>query len=149
MTLWSTSSCIAARERFPRALIQWEDFANHNAFRILEKYKDRACTFNDDMQGTAAVTLAGLYASARLTGVGLKDQRFLFCGAGEAAIGIGGLIVSALMAEGLSAAEASLRCWYMDSKSLVVASRKDLQEHKRAFAHEHAPMADVLAAAGS
>ncbi len=137
---------LAVQEVFPRALIQWEDFANHNAFRVLEKYKDRACTFNDDMQGTAAVTLAGLYSSAELTGIRLKDQRFLFCGAGEAAIGIGGLIVNALMAEGLSEAEAASRCWFMDSKSLVVSSRTDLQEHKRAFAHERAPIADLAAA---
>ena len=137
---------LAVQEVFPRALIQWEDFANHNAFRVLEKYKDRACTFNDDMQGTAAVTLAALYASAELTGLGLKEQRFLFCGAGEAAIGIGGLIVSALMAEGLSEADAASRCWFMDSKSLVVSSRKDLQEHKRAFAHAHAPIAGLAAA---
>ena len=137
---------LAVQEVFPRALIQWEDFANHNAFRVLEKYKDRACTFNDDMQGTAAVALAGLYASADITGVRLKDQRFLFCGAGEAAIGIGGLIVNALKAEGLSAAEAAARCWFMDSKSLVESTRGDLQEHKRAFAHVHAPVADLAAA---
>jgi malate dehydrogenase (oxaloacetate-decarboxylating)(NADP+) len=137
---------LAVQEVFPRALIQWEDFANHNAFRVLEKYKDRACTFNDDMQGTAAVTLAALYSSAEVTGLRLQDQRFLFCGAGEAAIGIGGLIVSALMGEGLSEAEAALRCWFMDSKSLVVSSRADLQAHKRAFAHDHAPIGDLAAA---
>ena len=137
---------LAVQEVFPRALIQWEDFANHNAFRVLEKYKDRACTFNDDMQGTAAVTLAGLYSSAELTGLRLNEQRFLFCGAGEAAIGVGGLIVSALMADGLSAAEAASRCWFMDSRSLVESSRKDLQGHKRAFAHAHAPIADLATA---
>ena len=137
---------LAVQEVFPRAIIQWEDFANHNAFRVLEKYKDRACTFNDDMQGTAAVALAGLYSSADLTGVRLKDQRFLFCGAGEAAIGIGGLIVSALMAEGLSESEAASRCWFIDSKGLVENSRTDLQEHKVAFAHVHAPVADLAAA---
>ena len=137
---------LAVQEIFPRALIQWEDFANHNAFRVLEKYKDRACTFNDDMQGTAAVTLAGLYSSAELTGLRLHEQRFLFCGAGEAAIGVGGLIVSALMADGLSASEAASRCWFMDSKALVESSRKDLQGHKRAFAHAHAPIADLATA---
>jgi malate dehydrogenase (oxaloacetate-decarboxylating)(NADP+) len=134
---------LAVQEVFPRALIQWEDFANHNAFRILEKYKDRACTFNDDMQGTAAVALAGLYSSEGLTGLRLRDQRFLFCGAGEAAVGIGGLIVSALMAAGFSEAEAAGRCWFMDSKSLVVKSRTGLQEHKRAFAHDRAPISDL------
>lgn len=137
---------LAVQEVFPRAIIQWEDFANHNAFRILEKYKDRACTFNDDIQGTASVTLTGLYSSAHLTGRKLKDQRFLFCGAGEAAIGIGNLIVSALMAEGLTKEDASSRCWFMDSKALVESSRKDLQEHKRQYAHPHAPITDLAAA---
>jgi malate dehydrogenase (oxaloacetate-decarboxylating)(NADP+) len=137
---------VAVQEVFPRALIQWEDFANHNAFRVLEKYKDRACTFNDDMQGTAAVTLSALYSSAEVTGLRLQDQRFLFCGAGEAAIGIGGLIVSALMGEGLSEAEASQRCWFVDSKGLVESSRADLQAHKRAFAHDHAAIPDLASA---
>jgi malate dehydrogenase (oxaloacetate-decarboxylating)(NADP+) len=137
---------LAVQEVFPRALIQWEDFANHNAFRVLEKYKDRACTFNDDMQGTAAVTLSALYSSAEMTGLRLQDHRFLFCGAGEAAIGIGGLVVSALMGEGLSEAEASQRCWFVDSKGLVESTRADLQAHKRAFAHDHAPIPDLSSA---
>ncbi|MBI4371208.1 MAG: NAD-dependent malic enzyme [Elusimicrobia bacterium] len=137
---------LAVQEVFPHALIQWEDFANHNAFRVLETYKDRACTFNDDVQGTAAVTLAGLCSSAALTGLPLKEQRFLFCGAGEAAIGIGELIVAALAAEGLPKAEAAARCWFMDSKALVESTRRDLQEHKRAFAHDHAPIADLASA---
>jgi len=136
----------AVQDIFPHALIQWEDFANHNAFRILEKYRDSVCSFNDDIQGTAAVTLAGLISSARLTGVKLKDQRFLFCGAGEAAIGIANLIVSALEADGVSEADARARCWFMDSKALVESSRKDLQEHKRRYAHKHAPIADLAAA---
>ncbi len=136
----------AVQEIFPHALIQWEDFANHNAFRILEKYRDRVCSFNDDIQGTAAVTLSGLISSARLTGVALKDQRFLFCGAGEAAIGIADLIVSALKAEGVSEADARGRCWFIDSKALVESTRKDLQDHKKPYAHKHAPVTDLLAA---
>ena len=136
----------AVQEIFPQAMIQWEDFANHNAFRILEKYRDRVCSFNDDIQGTASVCLAGLYSSARLTGVALKDQKFLFCGAGEAAIGIANLIVSALKAEGVSEADARSRCWFIDSKSLVVKSRKDLQEHKLPYAHDHEAIADLTAA---
>ncbi|MBI3563595.1 MAG: NAD-dependent malic enzyme, partial [Elusimicrobia bacterium] len=136
----------AVQEIFPHALLQWEDFANHNAFRILERYRDRVCSFNDDIQGTAAVTLSGLVSSARLTGIKLKDQKFLFCGAGEAAIGIANLIVSALKAEGVSEKDARSRCWFIDSKSLVVKSRKDLQEHKLPYAHDHEAIADLTAA---
>ncbi len=136
----------AVQEIFPHAMIQWEDFANHNAFRLLEKYRDRVCSFNDDIQGTAAVALAGLLSSARLTGTALKDQRMLFCGAGEAAVGIANLVVDALKAEGLSEVEARRNCWFVDSKGLVESSRRDLQEHKRAYAHPHAPVSDLLTA---
>ncbi len=136
----------AAQKAFPDVLIQFEDFANHNAFRLLETYKDRCCCFNDDIQGTAAVTLAGLLSAARVTGLPLSKQRVLFHGAGESAIGIGSLIVAALVAEGMPRAEAVKRCWFMDSKGLVESSRKDLQDHKKAFAHDHPPVRNLLTA---
>ena len=133
---------LAVQQVFPGALIQFEDFANRNAFRLLKQYRDQVCCFNDDIQGTAAVTVAGIFSALRLTGGNLKDQRFLFLGAGEAGLGAGGLLVSALVEEGLSLEEARRCCWYVDSKGLVVKSRTDLTGHKLLYAHDHPPVAD-------
>jgi len=138
-----------AQKIFPKACIQLEDFGNSNAFRLLHHYRDRACTFDDDIQGTAAVALAGLYSALRITGNKLTDHKFLFLGAGEAGIGIGDLIVTGLTAEGMPKAESKSKCWFVDSKGLVVNSRTDLVEHKRPYAHDHAPLSDFLQAVES
>jgi malate dehydrogenase (oxaloacetate-decarboxylating)(NADP+) len=134
----------AAQEVFPGVLIQFEDFANHNAFRLLQRYQNEICCFNDDIQGTAAVTLAGIYSAMHITGGKLRDQRFLLLGAGEAGLGTADLTVSALADEGLSEAQARERCWFVDSKGLIVKSRTDLSDRKRVYAHDHEFIPDFL-----
>ena len=136
----------ATQQVFPGIVVQFEDFANRNAFRLLERYRNRVCCFNDDIQGTASVTVAGILSALRVTGRRMREQTFLCFGAGEAATGISDLLVSAMVADGLAEADARRRCWMTDSKGLVVAGRGDLAPHKRPYAHEHAPVAGFAAA---
>ena len=136
----------ATQQVFPGVVVQFEDFANHNAFRLLERYRNRVCCFNDDIQGTAAVTVAGIFSALRVTGRRMSEQTFLCLGAGEAATGISDLLVSAMVGDGLAEADARRRCWMTDSKGLVVAGRRDLAPHKRPYAHDHAPVSGFAAA---
>ena len=137
---------VAAQEVFPGIVIQFEDFANHSAFRLLRRYRDRVCCFNDDIQGTASVTVAGVLSALRVTRRRMAEQTFLCLGAGEAATGISDLLAAAMVADGLTPAQARGRCWMVDSKGLVVAGRSDLAEHKKAYAHEHEPVRDFIGA---
>lgn len=134
----------AVETSFPDSLLQFEDFSTANAHKLLGRYRDRYCTFNDDIQGTAAVGLAGLLAALRITRQDLVDQRVVFLGAGAASTGINQLLIHALMDEGLDEAEARGRAWLIDSRGLVVRSRTDLEPHKLPFAREHEPMTDLV-----
>lgn len=136
----------AVAEVFPGVLLQWEDFATENAIQLLGRYRDRLCTFNDDIQGTAGVVLSALFSACRVLEAPLRDQRLLFFGAGASATGVANLIVSAMVRQGLTEAEAHRQVWFVDSKGLVVASRGDLQAHKRPYAHDHPPVPTLLEA---
>jgi malate dehydrogenase (oxaloacetate-decarboxylating) len=119
---------------FPNVVLQWEDFSKNNATRLLERYRDRLCTFNDDIQGTGAVTLAGLLAAAEVTGSKISRQRVVILGAGSSATGISDQIVSAMMSEGLTEQEARSAIWLVDSQGLVHTGRLGLESFKQKFA---------------
>jgi malate dehydrogenase (oxaloacetate-decarboxylating)(NADP+) len=129
---------------FPGALIQFEDWAGDDAIRLLERYRERVCCFNDDVQGTAAVALAGILGALRITGTPLALQRFLFLGAGSAAVGTAALLTKAIHDEGVE--DARSRVALFDRKGLVTADRETLHDYQRPFAQRHAPIADFVAA---
>jgi malate dehydrogenase (oxaloacetate-decarboxylating)(NADP+) len=138
---------VAAVQRlYPKCCIQWEDFANLNAVPILARYGDRICTFNDDIQGTAGIALAGIFGALRLTGQKLAEQRFLFLGAGSAATGIAELISLAMVREGVELAAARRRNALFDINGLVVTARADLADFQKPFAQDHSPVATFVEA---
>ena len=136
----------AAQDKWPGVVIQFEDFATANAFQLLARYRDQICCFNDDIQGTAAVALSGLVKAGRITGKKLREGKFLFLGAGEAAVGIADLTLSSMISLGQSEEEARRRFWMMDSTGLVVAQRDNLPPHKVPYAHEGEFTSDLLEA---
>jgi malate dehydrogenase (oxaloacetate-decarboxylating)(NADP+) len=134
----------AVKEVFPGILVQIEDFGNTNAFRLLAKYRDNTCLFDDDIQGTGAVAVAGVIASMQITGGNLTDQRILFLGAGEAGIGIADVFVAALKEQGMSEDDARKKCWFVDSRGLLCAGRDHIASHKEPYAHEHEYIDNLL-----
>ncbi len=136
----------AVQALFPKCCIQWEDFANINAVPILERYRDQICTYNDDIQGTAGIALAGILAALRITKGKLTDQRFLFLGGGSAATGIAELIGQAMAMEGADIGEARRRNALFDINGLLVSSRTDLAEFQKPFAQHREPVSTFVEA---
>ena len=124
----------AVKRVFPSVVLQWEDFLKENALRQLARFRDQLCTFNDDIQGTAAVVLAGLYAAVRLTGRPMREQRVVFAGAGASTQGIAALLVAAFMEDGLTGDEAVRRIWTVDSRGLVAGDRARIEAFKATYA---------------
>ncbi|MGB6066605.1 MAG: NAD-dependent malic enzyme [Desulfomonilaceae bacterium] len=135
----------AVQEVFPGCCIHFEDWAGVDAMRLLARYRDRVCCYNDDIQGTAGVALAGLLSALRVTGGKLRDQRILFLGAGSAGIGIADLIASAMVLEGLTEDQARSRISLFDINGLLESSRTDLFDFQKPYAHSHEPSHDFLA----
>jgi malate dehydrogenase (oxaloacetate-decarboxylating)(NADP+) len=136
----------SVQDLYPKCCLQWEDFANFNAVPILARYRDAICTYNDDIQGTAAVALAGILAGLRISGQKLTDQKFLFLGGGSAATGIAELISQAMVLEGATIEAARAHNWLFDIHGLIVGSRTDLADFQKPFAHDHPPVDNFVAA---
>ena len=137
------------QEEFPDCCVQFEDWGRFDAFRLLDRYREQICCFNDDIQGTASVVLAGILAALRITGGRLSEQTFLFLGASQAGVGIAELLAQSMVLEGLSPEQARARTWLFSSKGLVESSRTDLSAFQKPYAHPHAPVKSFAAAVES
>jgi malate dehydrogenase (oxaloacetate-decarboxylating)(NADP+) len=135
---------IAVQALYPKCCIQWEDFANINAVPILHRYRDKICTYNDDIQGTAGIALAGIFAALRITKQKITDQRFLFLGGGSAGTGIAELISQAMALEGMDVAEARRRSALFDIHGLLITSRNDLADFQKPFAQDRVPVSKFV-----
>ena len=136
----------AIQEEFPNCCIQFEDWGRTDAFRLLARYRDRVCCFNDDIQGSGAVAVAGILSAIRITGGNLSGQTFLCLGAGQAGIGIAEMLTQAMTLEGLSPEQARARIRLFNSKGLLESTRDDLADYQKPYAHPHAPTSDFVAA---
>src|SRR5467141_4107632 len=136
----------AVQEVFPKCCIHFEDWTGTDAVHLLQRYRDKYCVYNDDVQGTAGITLAGMINAAKIKGTKLKDEKYLFLGAGSAGIGLANLLCSTLVAQGMGLKEAQSRVYMFDINGLLEASRKDLVDFQKPYAHQHAPTRDFVAA---
>ena len=136
----------AVQEVFPKCCVHFEDWTGVDAVHLLQRYRDEYCVYNDDVQGTAGITLAGMINAAKLKGTKLKDEKYLFLGAGSAGIGLANLLCSALVAQGMTLKEAQSRVYMFDINGLLEATRKDLVDFQKPYAHQHAPTRDFVAA---
>jgi malate dehydrogenase (oxaloacetate-decarboxylating)(NADP+) len=137
---------LAVQEVFPKCCIHFEDWTGRDAVHLLQRYRDKYCVYNDDVQGTAGITLAGMINATKIKGTKLKDEKYLFLGAGSAGIGLADLLCSALVAQGMSLKEAQSRVYMFDINGLLVSTRKDLFDFQLPYAHQHAPTRDFVAA---
>jgi malate dehydrogenase (oxaloacetate-decarboxylating)(NADP+) len=136
----------AVQEVFPKCCVHFEDWTGVDAVHLLQRYRDKYCVYNDDVQGTAGITLAGMINAAKLKGTKLKDEKYLFLGAGSAGIGLANLLCSALVAQGMTLKEAQSRVYMFDINGLLEATRKDLVDFQKPYAHPHAPTRDFVGA---
>jgi malate dehydrogenase (oxaloacetate-decarboxylating)(NADP+) len=139
----------AVQEVFPKCCIHFEDWTGTDAVHLLQRYRDKYCVYNDDVQGTAGITLAGMINAAKIKGTKLKDEKYLFLGAGSAGIGLADLLCSALVGQGMSLKDAQSQVYMFDVNGLLESSRKDLVDFQKAYAHDHAPTRDFVAAIDS
>jgi len=136
----------AVQEVFPKCCIHFEDWTGVDAVHLLQRYRDKYCVYNDDVQGTAGITLAGMINAAKLKGKKLKDEKYLFLGAGSAGIGLADLLCSALVGQGMTLKDARSRVYMFDVNGLLDSTRKDLVDFQKPYAHKHAPTRDFVAA---
>ena len=129
----------AIKQELPTTCLQWEDFATPHARPILERYRDELLTFNDDIQGTAAVALGVILAAVKVTGSGLKDQQIVMLGAGSAGVGVADYLRAAMVQDGLSELEARSRFWLVDKDGLLHTGRTDLTPEQRVYAQPVGP----------
>jgi malate dehydrogenase (oxaloacetate-decarboxylating)(NADP+) len=134
----------AVQEVFPKCCIHFEDWTGTDAVHLLQRYRDRYCVYNDDIQGTAAIVLTGMLNAAKIKGTKLKDEKYLFLGAGSAGIGLADLLCSALVAQGVALKEAQSRVYMFDVNGLLVSGRNDLADFQRPYAHALAPTRDFV-----